>query len=205
MLHPNGAPAGRGAAGARRSTHLRSWTMGAPMNRPRGDRRRARLAARGGDLQALQHPRVAAGPGRAHGGPRRGDRPLVEQLPRPRRPSGRRRAPGSRGSSATAPAPRRCASSAARSSRISSSSATRRVLRRRSARSRTSRAGTRTRRRSRRSPTSDTVIVSDELNHASIIDAMRLAKPERKVRYAHSDMARAARRARSRASRGSGS
>ena len=33
-----------------------------------------------------------------------------------------------------------------------------------------------------------TVIVSDELNHASIIDAVRLAKPARKERYAHSDM-----------------
>ena len=34
----------------------------------------------------------------------------------------------------------------------------------------------------------NTVILSDELNHASIIDAVRLAKPERKLRYAHSDM-----------------
>jgi len=34
-----------------------------------------------------------------------------------------------------------------------------------------------------------TVIISDELNHASIIDATRLAKPARKLRYAHSDMA----------------
>lgn len=34
----------------------------------------------------------------------------------------------------------------------------------------------------------ETVIVSDELNHASIIDAVRLAKPERKLRYAHSNM-----------------
>jgi glycine C-acetyltransferase len=33
-----------------------------------------------------------------------------------------------------------------------------------------------------------TVIVSDELNHASIIDAVRLAKPERKLVYRHSDM-----------------
>jgi glycine C-acetyltransferase len=33
-----------------------------------------------------------------------------------------------------------------------------------------------------------TVIISDELNHASIIDAIRLAKPARKLRYAHSDM-----------------
>jgi glycine C-acetyltransferase len=33
-----------------------------------------------------------------------------------------------------------------------------------------------------------TVILSDELNHASIIDAVRLSKPERKLRYAHSNM-----------------
>jgi glycine C-acetyltransferase len=33
-----------------------------------------------------------------------------------------------------------------------------------------------------------TVIISDELNHASIIDAVRLARPARKVRYAHADM-----------------
>ncbi len=34
----------------------------------------------------------------------------------------------------------------------------------------------------------ETVIVSDELNHASIIDAVRLARPERKLRYAHANM-----------------
>ena len=33
-----------------------------------------------------------------------------------------------------------------------------------------------------------TVLISDELNHASIVDAMRLAKPARKVLYKHSDM-----------------
>jgi glycine C-acetyltransferase len=33
-----------------------------------------------------------------------------------------------------------------------------------------------------------TVLISDELNHASIVDAMRLAKPARKVIYAHSNM-----------------
>ncbi|HUJ56303.1 MAG TPA: glycine C-acetyltransferase [Gaiellaceae bacterium] len=33
-----------------------------------------------------------------------------------------------------------------------------------------------------------TVIVSDELNHASIIDGVRLAKPQRKLVYKHSDM-----------------
>jgi glycine C-acetyltransferase len=33
-----------------------------------------------------------------------------------------------------------------------------------------------------------TAVVSDELNHASIIDAVRLARPERKLVYRHSDM-----------------
>ena len=34
----------------------------------------------------------------------------------------------------------------------------------------------------------NTVLISDELNHASIVDAMRLAKPARKVIFGHSDM-----------------
>ena len=55
-------------------------------------------------------------------------------------------------------------------------------------RSATSRAGTRTRRSCRASPTRTTVILSDELNHASIVDAVRLSKPARKIVYAHSDL-----------------
>ena len=34
----------------------------------------------------------------------------------------------------------------------------------------------------------NTVLISDELNHASIVDAMRLAKPARKVIFGHSDV-----------------
>ncbi len=34
----------------------------------------------------------------------------------------------------------------------------------------------------------NTVIVSDELNHASVIDGVRLSKPQRKLVYRHSDM-----------------
>ena len=50
--------------------------------------RRARRAPRGRHLQALQHALLAAGAGRRDGGPRRGARALVEQLPRARGPAG---------------------------------------------------------------------------------------------------------------------
>ena len=56
-------------------------------------------------------------------------------------------------------------------------------------RSRTSRAGTRTRDSSRPFATRASAIVSDELNHASIIDGVRLATKARRERYKHSNMA----------------
>ncbi len=49
-------------------------------------------------------------------------------------------------------------------------------------------AGTRTRRCSTRSPGERTFVLSDELNHASIIDGIRLARPGGKAVYAHADL-----------------
>jgi glycine C-acetyltransferase len=96
--------------------------------------------------------------------------------------------PGSRGCAATAPAPRRCASSAGPSSRTSSSSAGLADL-----------VGTEAaltyvscwnaNEAAIPSLTDEsTVILSDELNHASIIDAVRLARPARKAVFKHSNM-----------------
>ena len=37
--------------------------------------------------------------------------------------------------------------------------------------------------------TDETVVISDELNHNCIINAMRLARPKEKAVYPHNDMA----------------
>ena len=60
--------------------------------------RRARRAPRGADVQAVPHARVAPGARRPDGRTRRGDHPLLEQLPGARRPSrgGSRRHRGAR-------------------------------------------------------------------------------------------------------------
>ena len=149
----------------------------------------ARRAARGADVQALltsssrRRGRSCEMAGRGEV-----DRPLLEQLPRARRRTPRSCGPGSRGSSATAPARPRCASSAAPSSRTSSSSATLAEL------SGTEAALTYVSCWNANEaviPTltdATTVILTDELNHASIIDAVRLSRPAQKVIYPHSDM-----------------
>ena len=80
--------------------------------------------ARGRDAEADPGAALRPGAGGRDRGPRRGPLPLLQRLPRPRQPSGGRRAPAPRGSPATAPGPPRSASSAARSRPTSSSSAT---------------------------------------------------------------------------------
>ena len=164
LRHPPDAP--------RHSTHVtcRSTRI---RDRPRGHDRAAQARSR---LQAAQLSRLAAVGARADGRARRRADPVVEQLPRSlRRAVGDRRR-GSTASSSSAPARRACASSAARS-RFTASS----------------------RRRSRDSSDCESslsfvsawnanegltatvaqegdFVVSDALNHASIIDSMRLAK-----------------------------
>ena len=142
-------------------------------------------------LQAAQLSRLAAVGAREDGRTRRRADSLIEQLPRPLRRAVGRPARASKDSSGTAPARRACASSAARSRSIASS-------RRRSPSSSAAR---------RRSASCSAwnanegftatvaqegdFIVSDALNHASIIDSMRLAKAISKCTtavYKHADM-----------------
>ena len=146
IVYPGGGPRPLSGAGAQ-PAECASRAVAAPVNSAssRRARRRARRAPRGRYLQALQHAALAAGAGRRDGGSRRGARALVEQLPRPGRAAGGGRG-GDRGrSAATAPEPRRSASSAARSSPTSSSSASWPSSSAPRPRSPTSRAGTQTR------------------------------------------------------------
>ena len=153
--------------------------------RPVDPRRRAlragarRACAKRGTLKRFNELRSPQGAGRRDGGAGRGARALLEQLPRPGRPSGGRRGRASRGCAATARARRRCASSAAPSSRTSSWSASSPGF-----------VGTEAaltyvscwNANEAVIPTltdEHTVILSDALNHASIIDAIRLSRPAR--------------------------
>ena len=97
VLHPGGEPAMplvSATPRARRGTGadaVRARQVGPPVSSTQRLRRGARRAPRGRHVQALQHAAHAAGAGRRDGRPRRGDRPLVEQLPRARQRSARRR------------------------------------------------------------------------------------------------------------------
>ena len=189
-----------GVPGGRRPSRPRSPSVGGHEHRRRkGARlrasRRARCAARGGHVQALQHARLPAGARRGDGGPGRGARPLVEQLPRPRRTTGGRRG-GDRGLS-----PLRRGTGSVRF--ICGTFEPHHELERALA----DLVGTEAsltyvscwNANEAAIPTladENTVILSDELNHASIIDAIRLSRPARKVIYKHSSTGRAARGAR---------
>ena len=146
-------------------------------------------AASGRDLQAVQHAHLADGRGGPDGGAGRGARPLLEQLPGPGEPSGGGATPASRdcerygagtglralhlrhvrgAPGAGAGASRAFVGTEAALTYVSCWNANEAVI-----------------------PTltdPNTVILSDALNHASIIDAIRLSRPARKVIYQHSDM-----------------
>ena len=141
-----------------------------------------------GDDEADPGAALAPGPaGRARGA-RRGDLPVLERLPRARQPPGR--GPGGRRRrwSSTAPGPHRCGSSAASSS---PRCALERDL---AAFLGTEAALTFVSCWNANAALLDalcderTAVFSDRLNHASIIDGMRLARPGHKAVYEHADV-----------------
>ena len=112
---------------------------------------------------------------------------LRQQLSRPRRSSRGRSRRRARRSIATASAWPRCASSAARRPCTASSSARSPTISARTTRSCSPPVSTPTAACSSRCSSESDAIISDALNHASIIDGVRLCKAKR-YRFANSDM-----------------
>ena len=150
---------------------------------PRRDRRRRADQARAADRRAAgrAHPR------RRPKGDARDGQPLRQQLPRPRRSSRRRSPRPRRRSTNSASAWPRCASSAARRRCIASSSRRSPGISARTTRSCSPPVSTPTAACSSRCSAKRTRSSPTALNHASIIDGVRLRKA-RRYRYANSDM-----------------
>ena len=151
----------------------------------------------GAELDALRDARTykrfltlesAQGAGRAHGRTRRGDRALVEQLPRARRSPGgrasRHRRPGAVRGRVRRPCRFICGTfepHLALERALADLSGTEAAL--------TYVSCWNANEACIPSLTDDTtVILTDALNHASLIDAIRLSRPASKVIYPHSDM-----------------
>ena len=179
--------AARRASAARARAGARWRTM--------NERLREQVAAELDALRAantyktLPDASLSAGPGGRDGGPRRGDRPLLEQLPRPRRPS---EAVIEAGAGRARPLRRRhgVGSLHLRHVRSRTSSSRRELADLVGTEAALTYASCWNANEAVIPSLTDehTVLISDELNHASIVDAMRLAKPARKVVFPHSDM-----------------
>ena len=148
----------------------------------------ARRDPRGGPVQERARLDLAAAGPRRRPGPDRRPEHVRQQLPRPGRIIPRSSRPPTRPSTTGATAWPRCGSSAARSSRTRNSSRRSPSSSGPKTRSSTRRASTPTAACSRRSSGAEDAVISDELNHASIIDGIRLCKAQR-LRYKNNDMA----------------
>ena len=153
----------------------------------RGARRDAGRPPRGRHLQVRARDHDPPGGACRGRGPRRAAQPLREQLPRAREPPRRSSRPRTRRSTAGATGWRRFASSAGRRRFTASSRSGSPRSSAPTTRSSSARASTRTAASSRPCSARRTRSSRTQLNHASIIDGIRLCKAQR-LRYANGDM-----------------